>query len=57
MTGLSRAAERNMYKAYALAALRDGEIWVAGINGNIHAVALWIRPGREEPSLHVCNPL
>ncbi|KAI0034787.1 hypothetical protein K488DRAFT_44695, partial [Vararia minispora EC-137] len=51
VTGLSRSAERSLYKAYAAAALRDGEIWVGSINGTIHAVALWIRPGKEEPSL------
>jgi hypothetical protein len=51
LTGLSKPAERGIYRAYALAALRDGEIWLASVNGSAHAVALWVRPGREELSL------
>lgn len=35
------------------AALLDGEIWVAGFNGSIDGAALWIQPGREEPTLCV----
>ncbi|VDB87160.1 unnamed protein product [Peniophora sp. CBMAI 1063] len=33
------------------AALRDGEIWVAGFNGSIDGAAIWIQPGKEEPTL------
>ncbi|KAI0315858.1 hypothetical protein OF83DRAFT_316167 [Amylostereum chailletii] len=51
ITGASKAAERAMYRQYAEASLRDGEVWVAGPNGQIHAVALWIGPGRDEPSI------
>ncbi|KAI0059923.1 hypothetical protein BV25DRAFT_1839939 [Artomyces pyxidatus] len=48
MTGGSKSAEHAMFRFAIEAALRDGELWVAGLDRNsIDGVALWISPGND----------
>jgi hypothetical protein len=47
LTGASKAAERVLYEVCMNACLRDGEVWVAGFDDQIHAVSFWVRPGAD----------
>jgi len=47
LTGASKTSERVLYEVCMNTCLRDGEVWVAGFNDQIHAVSFWIRPGTD----------
>jgi hypothetical protein len=45
--GASETSEKVLYETCMNACLRDGEVWVAGVNDQIYAVSFWIRPGAD----------
>jgi len=47
LTAESKLAEKAAYRMFLEAALKDGEVWVAGFDNRIDGAALWFRPGKD----------